>query len=68
MAQLGPRIGNIGPGEQRKRALLGYGLLALSLALTGLFYSFARPAWWSLALFLPLWGSMLGLLQARYKT
>lgn len=59
---------NIGPGEQRKRYALGWALLALSLVLSLVYRAVSLSPWWHLSLFFPLWGSMLGLLQARGRT
>ena len=68
MARARHRVSNIGPGEQRQRYLMGYGLLALSVGLSVFYRLLDQSPWWHLSLFFPLWGSMLGLLQGRGGT
>ncbi|GIX47307.1 MAG: hypothetical protein KatS3mg131_1518 [Candidatus Tectimicrobiota bacterium] len=62
------KMGNIGPGERRRRRLLGVLSLAVSAVLGVVFLiTAAAPAWRGL-LFFPLWSGLLGLLQARTGT
>ena len=62
------RFSNIGPGERRKRLLMGVTILAVgaSLALTLILIGAPRP--WRLTLFLPFWMGALGVFQARANT
>ena len=62
------RFANIGPGERRKRILMGITMLAVgaSLALTLILTGAPRP--WRLTLFFPFWMGALGFFQAREKT
>jgi hypothetical protein len=59
---------NIGPGETRKRRVMGVAALAAGAALAfGLVV--AGAPWWSrAAVFFPVWLAALGLLQARERT
>jgi hypothetical protein len=61
-------VPNIGPGEQRKRRLMGMILLVVSLGVVGTLLALDSPRWWRGTVFLPLWGSMLGFFQARRRT
>ena len=61
-------IANIGPGEQRQRRLLGIALLGLSVLGLAVFLLLGSARGWRLLLFLPLWGGLLGVTQARKRT
>src|SRR5919206_577392 len=59
---------NIGPGEARKRRVMGVAALAAG-ALLAFGLVVAGAPWWSRALvFFPVWLAALGLLQARERT
>ena len=59
---------NIGPADQRLRALGGMALLLVSLVLGGVFLSAGVSGSTRLVLFFPLFFGMLGVIQAREKT
>jgi hypothetical protein len=59
---------NIGPTETRKRLLLGFAVLAVSVTLAALFSHADVGSGWYAALFLPFWAGTLALYQARKKT
>jgi hypothetical protein len=59
---------NIGPKETRKRLLMGFVMIALSVVLTLIFSYAGASRRWYLGLFLPFWMGSLGLSQARKKT
>lgn len=59
---------NIGPGETRKRRVLGIAALAAG-ALLAFALVVAGAPWWSrVFVFFPVWLAALGLLQARERT
>ncbi|HKG13830.1 MAG TPA: hypothetical protein VKB12_10840 [Pyrinomonadaceae bacterium] len=59
---------NIGPGETRKRRVLGLAALAAGAVLAFGLVVVGAP-WWSRAVvFFPVWLAALGLLQARERT
>lgn len=59
---------NIGPGEQRKRRLMGLVALTVGVGLAFLMIVLGAPRLLRLIIFLPVWIAGLGLLQAREKT
>jgi hypothetical protein len=56
---------NIGPREIRKRALLGSVLLIAAVLGGAAMIRFKVNPLWRYFMFLPLWGGLLGVLQAR---
>ena len=59
---------NIGPGETRKRRVMGVVALAAGAVLAFALVVVGAP-WWSRAVvFFPVWLAALGLLQARERT
>lgn len=62
------QVSNIGPAGQRRRKLVGYALLALTIAAAGLLVAHHAPAWQRLLVFFPAWFAGLELFQAREKT
>jgi len=59
---------NIGPGETRKRRVMGIAALAAG-ALTAFALVVVGAPWWSrVVVFFPVWLAALGLLQARERT
>jgi hypothetical protein len=61
-------IPNIGPRERRRRLIGGVGLFVLGAMAAALLIGFGAGRAWRIAVFLPLWGGALGLLQVREKT
>lgn len=61
-------IVNIGPGEVRKRRLMGIVALVAGVGLTFLSVVFNSPRWSRILVFFPIWIAGLGLFQAREKT
>ena len=59
---------NLGPRGSRKRFILGAGMALATLALAFYFRSAGAPQGWRLFLFAPLFGTFIGLIQAREKT
>jgi hypothetical protein len=59
---------NIGPGERRKRRMLGFVALTIGVALAFVLVVTGAPRWSRLVIFIPIWMAGLGLLQAREKT
>ncbi|HEX7997270.1 MAG TPA: hypothetical protein VF528_02545 [Pyrinomonadaceae bacterium] len=59
---------NIGPGEQRKRRLMGIVALTVGVGLAFLLVVYGAPRLLRLIVFFPIWIAGLGLLQAREKT
>ncbi|MCA1635093.1 MAG: hypothetical protein LC802_15735 [Acidobacteria bacterium] len=59
---------NIGPGERRKRRLLGVVALTVGVGLAFLLVVTEAPRWSRAVIFFPVWMAGLGLLQAREKT
>ena len=59
---------NLGPGETRKRRVMGFAALAAGAVLAFALVVVGAP-WWSRAVvFFPVWLAALGLLQARERT
>lgn len=58
---------NIGPGETRKRRLLGFVALAAGIGLAFVLLATGAPRWWRLIIFFPFWIANLGMLQARAR-
>ncbi len=59
---------NIGPGERRKRRVLGFVALGVGVALAFVLVVMGAPRLSRLVVFFPIWLAGLGLLQAREKT
>lgn len=59
---------NIGPGEVRKRRMMGIVALAAGVALAFALVVLQAPRLSRIAVFLPIWLAGLGLFQAREKT
>ena len=59
---------NIGPGERRRRFLLGAGALAAGGLIALGMIAAGAPRAWRIGLFFPFWMGSLGLFQAREKT
>lgn len=59
---------NIGPGERRKRRLLGIVALTIGVAIAFVLVVYEAPRWSRAVVFFPIWMAGLGLLQAREKT
>lgn len=62
------RIANIGPGERRKRRILGHIALVLSIALAAVLMLARVGQPWRLVLFAPLFVAALGYFQDRDRT
>jgi len=59
---------NIGPGERRKRLVVGIGMLAVGVGLgVGLIVTDV-PRWWRIGLLIPFWLGALGLFEAKERT
>ena len=56
---------NIGPGESRKRRLMGIAALAAGALLAFALVVLGAPFWMRVLVFFPVWLAALGLLQAR---
>ena len=61
-------VTNIGGRERRQRYLMGLAMLGVSAGLLVLLGRSEVSRWWRLWLMVPLWASMLGLIQARAQT
>lgn len=61
-------LANIGPGERRRRLIMGIVMLAFSIVVLGAMVLNQIHPLWRIALFLPLWLSMLGFFQAQEQT
>ena len=61
-------IANIGGRERRQRYLMGLAMLGVSAGLLALLWRSEVSRWWRLGLMVPLWVSMLGLVQGRAQT
>ncbi|HEX8844419.1 MAG TPA: hypothetical protein VF791_07235 [Pyrinomonadaceae bacterium] len=59
---------NIGPGEVRKRRLMGMVGLAAAVGLAFVAVFFGTPRWARVFVFIPAWVAGLGLFQAKEKT
>jgi hypothetical protein len=59
---------NIGPGEQRKRRVMGIVALTVGVAVAFVLVVTGAPRLLRLVVFFPVWIAGLGLLQAREKT
>jgi hypothetical protein len=59
---------NIGPGEQRKRRLMGIVALVAGVGVAFVLVVYGAPGFFRLVIFFPIWLAGLGLLQAREKT
>lgn len=62
------RVANIGVRERRQRYAMGLLVLVGSAGLLVLLERSEVSRWWRLWLIIPLWASMLGLIQAREQT
>jgi hypothetical protein len=65
---VGMKVANIGPGERRKRMVLGLSALAVGIVLVGALAALGVSPGWSLVAFGPFFMAALGLLQARDHT
>ncbi len=63
-----PALGNLGPGERRKRLVVGYVFLGLGAVFASYNLATGQDRSWRLVLFAPLMFGVLGLLQARGNT
>jgi len=63
-----PALGNLGPGERRKRLIVGYVFLGISAAFVAYNLATGQDRTWRLVLFAPLMFGVLGLLQAQGNT
>ena len=61
-------IANIGGRERRQRYSMGLAMLGVSAGLLILLGRSEVSHWWRLWLIVPLWVSMLGLVQGRAQT
>jgi hypothetical protein len=68
MHLLTDRVANIGVRERRQRYVMGLVMLVVSAGLLVLLGRSEVSRWWRLGLLVPLWASMLGLVQAREQT
>ena len=59
---------NIGPGERRKRRVMGFAALVAGAGLAFALVAFGAPWWTRGVVFFPVWIAALGLLQAREQT
>lgn len=66
MSEVG--VANIGPGERRKRLLMGITMLAVGVGITATLMFTGVSQGWRVGLFFPFWMGALGLFQAREKT
>jgi hypothetical protein len=62
------RIGNIGSGGRRRRAITGAFLVAVGVVLVAALILARVAPGWVLAAFVPFWLGALGLIQAREQT
>ena len=58
---------NIGPGERRKRRILGVVALTVGVSLAFVLVIFQAPRWSRAIIFFPIWIAGLGLLQSRER-
>jgi hypothetical protein len=61
-------VTNIGPGESRKRRVMGVAALAAGAGLAFALVAWGAPWWTRAVVFFPVWIAALGLLQARERT
>ena len=61
-------VENIGPGERRKRLMIGAATLAAGLVIWAILISTGVNRWWRLVLLIPFWMGALGFFQAKEKT
>ena len=61
-------IANIGPQERRKRMIFGMVGLGVALLILAVLVFAGWDRWWRLFLFVPFWGGLSGILQARGQT
>ena len=61
-------VTNVGPGESRKRRLMGIAALAAGALLAFALVAMGVPFWMRAVVFFPIWLAALGLLQARERT
>ncbi|MEJ2216835.1 MAG: hypothetical protein P8099_09485 [Gemmatimonadota bacterium] len=61
-------VPNIGPGERRKRLLVGVVGFFLGVGALALLVVLSVDRWWRLALVLPFWMAGIGFFQHRDKT
>jgi hypothetical protein len=61
-------VENIGPGERRKRLMIGTAMLAAGLVIWAVLISTGVDRWWRLVLLIPFWMGALGFFQAKEKT
>jgi hypothetical protein len=59
---------NIGPRERRRRLVGGFLFLLVTACVAGCLILFDAPRMWRLLVFLPAWGSAIGLFQVSAKT
>jgi fatty acid desaturase len=59
---------NIGPQERRRRLIFGSVVLFISLLMLAVLVFAGWDRWWRLLLFVPFWGGLSGIFQARGKT
>ncbi|HYY58317.1 MAG TPA: hypothetical protein VE842_13370 [Pyrinomonadaceae bacterium] len=59
---------NIGPKGQRRRKIVGYIVLALTIAGAGLMLFYHAPLWSRFLIFFPAWFAGMEIFQAREKT
>jgi hypothetical protein len=64
----GTKTGNIGPGQRRRRLLMGVGGLAAGVGLVAALIALRASPGWLLLAFVPFLAGMLGLVQAREHT
>lgn len=59
---------NIGPGERRKRAVMGAAMLAVAVGIFLALMVTDAGRWWRIVVFVPVWIGALGFFQARANT
>jgi hypothetical protein len=61
-------VANIGPRERRKRLIGGVVMLLVAIGLAVILVRSGVPRAWRAAVFIPLWASATGFVQARHAT
>ncbi|HEV2912203.1 MAG TPA: hypothetical protein VGX92_02705 [Pyrinomonadaceae bacterium] len=62
------QILNIGPKGARRRRIIGYVVLALTVTCAALMWIYHAPLWSRFLVFFPAWFAGLEIFQAREKT
>jgi hypothetical protein len=62
------KVANIGPGERRRRTVVGLSAFAVGILLVGALIALGASPGWQVVAWLPFFLGALGLIQARDHT